>query len=71
MELQELLTLLGRNIKYHRIKQKYTQKELTQIIGISAHTLSRIENGKVSILLYTIFKIQNALGITNGELFKF
>ena len=48
-----------------------TQAQLGEMINISEHRISQIENGKCNITLKTINKISNALNIPAVKLFTF
>jgi len=60
--------LLGQNIKNERKKQKLTQEQLSENVGISVVFLSQIENDKGIPSLETIFKIASCLGTTIDSL---
>lgn len=61
----------GVRLKLFRIKKDMTQAQLGEIINISEHRISQIENGKCNITLKTINKISNALNIPAVKLFTF
>ena len=61
----------GVRLKLFRIKKDMTQAQLGEMINISEHRISQIENGKCNITLKTINKISNALNISAVKLFTF
>lgn len=61
----------GLRIKIYRMKRNLTQAQLGELIDISEHRLSQIENGKCNITLKTVNKISNALNINSVKLFQF
>ena len=61
----------GVRLKLLRIKKDMTQAQLGEMINISEHRISQIENGKCNITLKTINKISNALNIPAVKLFTF
>lgn len=61
----------GVRLKLFRIKQDLTQAQLGEMINISEHRISQIENGKCNITLKTVNKISNALNIQAVKFFLF
>ncbi len=61
----------GVRLKLFRIKQDLTQAQLGEMINISEHRISQIENGKCNITLKTVNKISNALNIQVVKFFLF
>ena len=55
---------LGRAIKYLRLKNGLSQKELAIAADTSSGMLQRIENGKVSASLDTLANIADAFGMS-------
>lgn len=60
---------MGLNLKIARIKKNLSQKELAKLAGISPATVSKAENGKINLRIYTIKKISKVLDIPVTELF--
>ena len=60
--------LLGQNIKKERKKQKLTQEQLAENVGISVVFLSQIENNKGIPSLETTYKLACCLGTTIDSL---
>lgn len=69
-EKSELIRI-GETIYRLRKSRKMSQKELAEKAEISDVTLSRIENGVVSMNILTLVKIAKALSVREGEIFDF
>ncbi len=67
----EFLKEFGFRLKMYRIKKDYTQAQLGEMVEISEHRISQIENGKCNITLKTVNKLANALQISGVKLFQF
>jgi len=65
----KLKTILGKNVKYHRYRKKYTQECLAELLEVSANYVGRLERGQHSPSLDKIEKIAKTLGIKPFELF--
>ncbi|WCR58427.1 WO male-killing family protein Wmk [Wolbachia endosymbiont of Ctenocephalides felis wCfeJ] len=55
---------IGAKIKEWRLKRKYTQEDLAKKIGVTRHKISKYEQGKTTIPLYTLYDIAEALSIS-------
>lgn len=53
----DLKRILGRNIRYYRFKNSYTQEYLAELLDISTTYMSDIECGKSNVSLDLIEKI--------------
>lgn len=53
-----------------RIKNKLTQEQLSEKLGISLKYISRIENGNNGVKTQTLINYMNILGITPNLLYK-
>lgn len=60
--------LIGKSIKINRIAQNYTQKQLTQKIGVTHAAISYWENGVNIPNVKDCWLLADALGITIDEL---
>ena len=60
--------LLGETIKQERIKQKLTQEELGERIGVKKSQISKLENGRSIISLPTMSRVFKALSFHNATL---
>lgn len=59
----EFLKEFGFKLKMHRMKRGFTQAQLGEMVDISEHRISEIENGKCNITLKSVNKLFNALNI--------
>lgn len=68
-----MLRQIGLNIAHYRKLRRMSQKELSEVVGISRGFLGHIEapNISVSFSVPTILDISRALGIEAKELFAF
>ena len=69
MDDENFLKEFGFRIKLYRIKSNYTQAQLGEIVNISEHRISQIENGRCNLTLRTVNKVANALNIVPIKLF--
>lgn len=65
----KLKTILGKNVKYHRYRKKFTQEKLAEILKVSPNYVGRLERGQHSPSLEKIEMISKALDIKAFELF--
>lgn len=64
--------LLGARIQELRQAKKLTQPQLAASIGFKDYqAIGRIENGRVTASVYTIYQIAKALKVTPNELLDF
>lgn len=64
--------LLGARIQEIRKQRGLTQPDLAALIGFKDYqAVGRIENGRVTPSVFTIYQILNALGVTPNDLFDF
>lgn len=59
----------GKILRDFRIKNKLTQEQLSEKLGISLKYISRIENGNNGVKTQTLINYMNILGITPNTLF--
>ena len=68
-EREKYSKALGKRIRAFRESKNISIKEFESLENsIDRHALSRIENGKVTPSIYTLYKICQALKITQTEL---
>ena len=67
----DFLKGFGFRLKLYRLKQNYTQAQLGEMVEISEHRISQIENGKCNLTLKTVNRLSNALKIPVLKLFNF
>ena len=65
----KLKQIFGKNVKYYRFKNHYTQEKLASLINSSPKYISRIELGQHNPSLEMIEKIAKALNIEPNQLF--
>jgi len=68
---EELVKIVGRQIKKYRKQQDMTQFDLAVKSNMEENALQRIETGRTNPSIKTLLKIVNALGIEFKELFDF
>ena len=60
----------GKILRHFRIKNKLTQEQLSEKLGISLKYISRIENGNNGIKTQTLINYINLLGINPNILYE-
>jgi len=70
MEEGKLKGILGKNIKFFRLRRQFSQADLAEKANVSITFLSNIERGNNYPQAGTLCNIVNALGIEAWELFK-
>ncbi|MBP3923833.1 helix-turn-helix transcriptional regulator [bacterium] len=71
MNDNEFLKEFGLQLKMMRLKQRITQAQLGEMVEISEHRISQIENGKCNITLKTVNRLASALNIPSVKFFNF
>lgn len=61
---------LGLNVKLYRSQRDMSQKDLSDLIGVSVNYLSLIEGGKKYPSLKVIFKIAESLNVNPSDLLE-
>ena len=67
MSLKETL---GKNIRYYRYKNEYSQQTLAELLDISVTYMSDIECGKSNVSLDLIEKIAHLFELPYAKLFE-
>lgn len=63
--------MLSENLKNIREKQRYTKKQLSQLTGLTAHTIQEIEKGNMNNpRLSTLKALSKALKVSITTLIK-
>lgn len=62
--------VLGEVFKKYRIKNKLTQEQIAEKLGISVKYISRIENGTGGVKVETLVNYMNILGISPNVIFS-
>jgi transcriptional regulator with XRE-family HTH domain len=70
MKEKKLKGILGKNIKFFRLRRQFSQADLAEKANISITFLSNIERGNNYPQAGTLCNIANSLGINVWELFK-
>lgn len=66
----EIDKIFGKILREFRIKNGFTQEELSEKLGISLKYISRIENGNNGIKTQTLIKYMNILGIMPNIIYR-
>lgn len=59
---------IGERIKKYRKEKKLTQKQLGELIGVSATNITKYEKGDLKISADMISRIANALEVTSSDI---
>lgn len=65
---RDLLRKLGARLKAIRSEATWTQEQLADAVEIAPNTISRFENGHLSLRITTLANIADALGVSLGDL---
>lgn len=65
---EEILIRIGKNIRQIRKRYGYTQTDLSEKLGVSLMTISRIENGNVAMNILLLLDILKLLNIEMNSL---
>ena len=60
----------GKILRDFRVKNKLTQEQLSEKLGISLKYISRIENGNNGVKTQTLINYMNILGITPNTIYS-
>ena len=66
----EIDKIFGKILRDFRVKNGFTQEQLSEELGISLKYISRIENGNNGIKTQTFIKYMNILGIMPNIIYK-
>ena len=66
----ERLQILGDNIRAERMRKRFSQEKLAELIDVSKDTIRNIENERQTPSAFIVFDIANALEIPMEDLFK-
>ncbi len=61
LELEDIITRIGKRIKALRAEQNITQEELAVKSDIDVRSIQRLENGHTSATLKTLLKVSHGL----------
>jgi transcriptional regulator with XRE-family HTH domain len=62
-------TSLGKKVRFLRQRQKISLDRLSELSGVSKASLSKVENGKMSLTFAKLQQLGNGLGVAVSELF--
>ena len=63
-----IVVALGRQVRYHRTKARFTLSDLAELSGVSRAMLSKVERGEKSPTLAIIARIASGLSVSLSEL---
>ncbi len=63
MKNEDILDEISANIRAERVRKKYTQQKLAELVGITQKYLNMIENSKVNPSISIVIKICKALNV--------
>lgn len=63
--LSRLLTQVGSNLRYARLRRRYTAETVAERAGISRKTLSRVEQGDPAVAFGIYARVLQALGLVD------
>lgn len=66
---ENIKEIIAKNLLYYRKKNKITQKELADKLGVKHNAISAWENGVNSIDIDTLFRICKIFGITVNDMY--
>ena len=66
---ENIKEIIAKNLLYYRKKNKITQKELADKLGVKHNAISAWENGVNSIDIDTLFQICQIFGITVNDMY--
>lgn len=65
---KEMAVEIGRQVRKYREMNGFTQEKLSELVDVSATTISRLENGDQMVGVFRFMRIAEALGTTADEL---
>jgi DNA-binding XRE family transcriptional regulator len=68
--MSDIVTVLGKNIKYYRAKLGLTQEDLARLSGVNRSHLASIESGTLNTSIRIVDKLAKALGVSASDLLK-
>lgn len=66
---ENIKEIVAKNLLYYRKKNKITQKELADKLGVKHNAISAWENGVNSIDIDTLFQVCKIFGITVNDMY--
>lgn len=68
MTNDELMMMIGNNLRKYRIENNLTQEELAEQVGISTSFYANLERGKKGMSIFVFRRLADALGISSDYL---
>ena len=68
MTKENLMEIVGNNLRFYRAKRHMTQEELAEKVGVSVSFCANIERGKKGVSMFALRDFADALGITVNQL---
>ena len=68
MTKENLMIIVGTNLKFYRTMRHMTQEELAEKAGVSVSFCANIERGKKGVSMFALRDLADALGITVNQL---
>lgn len=66
---ENIKEIVAKNLLFYRKKNKITQKELAEQLGVKHNAISSWENGVNSIDIDTLFKVCKIFGVTVNDMY--
>ena len=67
---ENIKEIVAKNLLYYRKKNKITQKQLADKLGVKHNAISAWENGVNSIDIDTLFQVCQIFGITVNDMYN-
>ena len=68
MTKENLMKIVGNNLRFYRMKRNMTQEELAEKVGVSISFCANIERGKKGVSMFALRDFADALDITVNQL---
>ena len=68
MTKENLMAIVGTNLKFYRTMRHMTQEELAEKVGVSISFCANIERGTKGVSMFVLRDLADALGITVNQL---
>ena len=68
MTKENLMTIVGNNLKSYRTLRHMTQEELAEKVGVSISFCANVERGKKGVSMFVLRDFADALNITVNQL---
>jgi transcriptional regulator with XRE-family HTH domain len=59
---ENILAVLGANIRRERTTRSVTQEKLAELADLNIRTVQKVESGSLNVLITTLIRIQRGLG---------